>query len=197
MDADPRFNEYPAQEEFVEGPDWVPGQIPPKIHSPQYGEGSSDASSDTQAARAIEAVSVTTAPEPDEAAASTSTTGDTRKVELTPPARPESAVYVTDGAGDPEADPGAESEAGPGSLAPVRQPGDAATIIGSRPSLASPVFPDGPSHPLPNIDTTARVRGTVGRGTRPVLACRPVCRDQPATTRSPQGELPHESVQPW
>ena len=84
MDADPRFNEYLAQEEFVEGPDWVPGQIPPKICSPQYGEGSSDASFDTQVACAIEAVSVTTAPEPDEAAASTSTTGDTRKVELTP-----------------------------------------------------------------------------------------------------------------
>ena len=84
VDADPRFNEYPAQEEFVEGPDWVPGQIPPKIHSMQYGEGSSDASSDTQAARAIEAVSVTTTPEPDEVAASTSTVGDTHKVELTP-----------------------------------------------------------------------------------------------------------------
>ena len=38
VDADPRFNEYPAQEEFVEGPDWVPGQIPPKIHSPEYVE---------------------------------------------------------------------------------------------------------------------------------------------------------------
>ena len=84
MDANPRFNEYLAQEEFVEGPDWVPGQIPPKIHSPEYGEGLSDASFDTQAARAIKAVSVTTAPEPDEAAASTSAAGDMRKVELTP-----------------------------------------------------------------------------------------------------------------
>ena len=72
VDADPSFNEYPAQEEFVEGPDWVPGQIPPKIRSPEYGGGSSDASFDTQAARAIEAMSVTTAPEPDEAVASTS-----------------------------------------------------------------------------------------------------------------------------
>ena len=68
----------------MEGPDWVPGQIPPKIHSPQYGEGSSDASSDTQAACAIEAVSVTTALESDKVAASTSTMGDTCKVELTP-----------------------------------------------------------------------------------------------------------------
>ena len=34
VDADPRFNEYPTQEEFVEGPDWVPGQIPPKTTFP-------------------------------------------------------------------------------------------------------------------------------------------------------------------
>ena len=84
VDADPKFNEYLAQEEFVEGPDWMLGQIPPKICSPQYGEVSSDTSSDTQAARAIEAVSMTTAPEPNKVAASTSTAGDTRKVELTP-----------------------------------------------------------------------------------------------------------------
>ena len=84
VDANPSFNEYPAQEEFVEGPDWVPGQIPPKIHSPEYGGGSSDTSLDTQAACAIEAVSVTTAPVPDEVVASTSATGDMRRVELTP-----------------------------------------------------------------------------------------------------------------
>ena len=84
VDADPRFNKYPAQEEIVEGPDWVPGQIPPKIRSLEYGGGSSDASFDTQVAHTIEAVSVTTAPELDEAAASTSATGDTRRVELTP-----------------------------------------------------------------------------------------------------------------
>ena len=84
VDADPSLNEYPAQEEFVEGPDWVPGQIPPKIRSPEYGGGSSDASFDTQVARTIEAMSVTTALEPDEVAASTSATGDTCRVELTP-----------------------------------------------------------------------------------------------------------------
>ena len=84
VDANPSFNKYPAQEEFVEGPDWVPGQIPPKIRSPEYGGGSSDASFDTQVACTIEAMSVTTAPEPDEAVASTSATGDTRRVELTP-----------------------------------------------------------------------------------------------------------------
>ena len=84
VDADPHFNEYPAREEFVEGPDWVPGQIPPKIRSPEYGGNSSDASFSTQVTRAIEAVSVTTGPEPDKASASTSAMGDTRRVELTP-----------------------------------------------------------------------------------------------------------------
>ena len=84
VDADPDFNKYPAQEEFVEGLDWVPGQIPPKIRSPEYSGGSSDASFDTQAAHAIEAMLVTTALEPDEAAASMSATGDMRRVELTP-----------------------------------------------------------------------------------------------------------------
>ena len=72
VDTDPRFNEYPAWEEFVEGPDWVPSQIPPKIRSPEYSGSSSDASFGTQATRAIEA------------SASTSATGDTRRVELTP-----------------------------------------------------------------------------------------------------------------
>ena len=84
VDADPRFHKYPTWEEFVEGPDWVPSQIPPKIRSPEYGGSSSDASFDTQAARAIEAVSVTIGPGLDEASASTSATGDTRKVELSP-----------------------------------------------------------------------------------------------------------------
>ena len=84
VDADPRFNKYRAWEEFVEGLDWVPGQIPPKIRSPEYGGSSSDASFGTQATCTIEAVSVTTGPEPDEASASTSAAGDTRRVELTP-----------------------------------------------------------------------------------------------------------------
>ena len=113
------------------------------------------------------------------------------------PAGPEPAVYATDGVGDPEADPGAESEAGPGSLAPVRQPGDAAAIVRSCPSIPLPVFPDGLNRPLPNIGTTTGVGGTIGRETCPVLACRPVHQNKPATTRSPQWELPHESVQPW
>ena len=84
VDVDPRFNTYPAQDEFVEGLDWVPGQIPPKICSPEYEGGSSDTSIDTQVARTIGAMSVTTAPEPDEATPSTSAMGYTCQVELTP-----------------------------------------------------------------------------------------------------------------
>ena len=81
VDADPHFNEYPPHEEFVEGADWTPGEIPPKIRSPEYGGNSSDASSDTQASRIIRAVSLTTALRPpDQEAASTSAGGDTRKV---------------------------------------------------------------------------------------------------------------------
>ena len=85
VDADPRFNEYPPHEEFVEGPDWVSGQIPPKIRSPEYGSNSSDASSDTQASRIIQAVSVTAGPDqPDQVVASTSARSDTHRVELKP-----------------------------------------------------------------------------------------------------------------
>ena len=84
VDTDPRFNEYPPYEEFVEGPEWTPRQIPPKIRSPEYSGNTSDTSIDTQAARAIQAVSVTTDPELGGAVASTSARQDTRKVELTP-----------------------------------------------------------------------------------------------------------------
>ena len=84
VDADPRFNEYLPYEEFVEGPEWTPGGIPPKIRSPEYSGNTSDTSIDTQAARTIQAVSVTTDPEPGGAVASTSAGQDTRRVELTP-----------------------------------------------------------------------------------------------------------------
>ena len=50
VDADPRFNEYPPYEEFVEGPEWTPSRIPPKIRSPEYSGNTSDTSIDTQAA---------------------------------------------------------------------------------------------------------------------------------------------------
>ena len=84
VDADPRFNEYPPYEEFVEGPDWTPGQIPPKIRSPEYSGNTNDTSIDTQVARTIQAVSVTTDPEPGGAVATTSAGQDTHRVELTP-----------------------------------------------------------------------------------------------------------------
>ena len=81
VDANPRFNEYPPHEEFVEGPDWVPSQIPPKIRSPECGGSSSDTSIDTQVSCVIQAVLVTADPEqPDEAVASTPTRGNTHKV---------------------------------------------------------------------------------------------------------------------
>ena len=84
VDADPQFNEYPPYEEFVEGPEWTPGGIPPKIRSPEYSGNTSDTSIDTQAARTIQAVLVTTDPEPGGVVASTSAGQDTCKVELTP-----------------------------------------------------------------------------------------------------------------
>ena len=84
VDADPRFNEYPLYEEFVEGPEWTPSGIPPKIRSPEYSGNTSETSIDTQVARTIQAVSVTTDPELGGAVASTSAGQDTRKVELIP-----------------------------------------------------------------------------------------------------------------
>ena len=84
VDADPHFNEYPPYEEFMEGPEWTPGGIPPKIRSPEYSGNTSDTSIDTQAARTIQAVSVTADPELGAAVASTSAGQDTHRVELTP-----------------------------------------------------------------------------------------------------------------
>ena len=84
VDANPRFNEYPPYEEFLEGPEWTPSGIPPKICSPEYSGNTSDTSIDTQAARTIQAVSVTADPEPGGAVTSTSAGQDTRRVELTP-----------------------------------------------------------------------------------------------------------------
>ena len=84
VDADPWFNEYPPYEEFVEGPEWTPSRIPPKICSPEYSGNTSDTSIDTQAARTIQTVSVTTDPELGGVVTSTSARQDTSKVELTP-----------------------------------------------------------------------------------------------------------------
>ena len=68
----------------MEGPEWTPGGIPPKIHSPEYSGNTSDTSIDTQAARTIQAVSVTADPELGGAVTSTSAGQDTHRVELTP-----------------------------------------------------------------------------------------------------------------
>ena len=84
VDSNPHFNEYPPYEEFMEGPEWTPGGIPPKIRSLEYGGNTSDTSIDTQAARTIQAVSVTADPELGGVVASTSAGQDTRRVELTP-----------------------------------------------------------------------------------------------------------------
>ena len=84
VDADPRFNEYPPYEEFVEGPEWTPSGIPPKIRSPENSGNTSDTSIDTQAAQTIQAVSVTANLEPGGAVTSTSASQDTHRVELTP-----------------------------------------------------------------------------------------------------------------
>ena len=106
VDADPHFNEYPPYEEFVEGPDWTPGQIPPKIRFPEYSGNTSDTSIDTQAAHTIQAVSVTADLEPGGAVATTSAGQDTRRVELTSPSGFNPAVHHTGGTGDTKADPG-------------------------------------------------------------------------------------------
>ena len=79
VDADPHFNEYLPYEEFMEGPEWTPSRIPPKIRSLEYSGNTSDTSIDTQAARTIQAVSVTADPEPGGAVASTSAGQDTRR----------------------------------------------------------------------------------------------------------------------
>ena len=155
----------------MEGPDWVPGQIPPKIRSSEYGGGSSDASVDTQVACAIEAMSVTTALEPDKAVASTSAMGDTCRVELTPLLGLSQQFTLQM---EWEIQKQIQEQSRKLVQEVLHQSANrvmAAAIVRSRPSLPSPVFSDGPSCPLPNIGTTDGVRGTVGRRTCPVLAC--------------------------
>ena len=84
VDADPRFNEYPLGEEFVEGPEWTPGQIPPKIKSLEYTGSSSDTSVGTQVAHALQTMTVSTEEGPPAGPSTSSTGSDTQKVELTP-----------------------------------------------------------------------------------------------------------------
>ena len=68
----------------MEGPEWTPGQIPPKIKSPEYTSSSSDTSAGAQVARALQTMSVTNEEGPPAGPSTSSAGGDTRKVELTP-----------------------------------------------------------------------------------------------------------------
>ena len=135
VDVDPRFNEYPPYEEFVEGPEWTPGGIPPKIRSPEYSGNTSDTSSDTQAARAIQAVSVTTDPEPGGAVASTSAGQDIRRVELTPLPGLTQHFCHTDGTGDTKADTGTKPPDSGRRIEEVCQPDNAPDSLGGSTGL--------------------------------------------------------------
>ena len=188
VDADPHFNEYPPYEEFVEGPDWTPGRIPPKICSPEYSGNTSDTSIDTQVARTIQAVSVTADPEPGGAVTTTSAGQDTRRVELTPllgstqqfaiqveweiqkQIQERSCQLVQDilQRSANRIMPPTPSEAARASLSQCFQK-----------ALATPQTKPGPP--------PEQLRGANKRGTDPVLTGRPVCWNQPAPTRSPEG----------
>ena len=68
----------------MEGPEWTPGQIPPKIKSREYTGSSSDTSVGTQAACALQTMTVSTEEGPPAGPSTSSAISDTRKVELTP-----------------------------------------------------------------------------------------------------------------
>ena len=142
VDADPHFNEYPPYEEFVEGPEWTPGGIPPKIHSLEY----SDTSIDTQASHTIQAVSVTADPEQGGAVTSTSTGQDTCRVELTPLPGLTQQFAIQVERGDTKADPGEQPPDSPGRIAEVCQPDNAPDPFGSATGLPQPVFPKSFGH---------------------------------------------------
>ena len=146
VDADPRFNEYPPYEEFVEGPEWTPGRIPPQIRSPEYSGNTSDTSIDTQAARTIQAVSVTTDPEPGGVVASTSAGQDTCKMETYSPSGFNPAVSHTGGMGDTKADPGTQPPVSPRCTTEVCQPDNAPDPFGGSTGLPRPVFPKSFGH---------------------------------------------------
>ena len=188
VDADARFNEYPPYEEFVEGPDWTPGQIPPKIRSPEYSGNTSDTSIDTQAAHTIRAVSVTADPEPGGAVTTTSAGQDTRRVELTPlPGLTQQfAIQV-------EWEIQKQIQERSRQLVQDVLQRSANRITPPTPSEVAraspqPVLPKGFGHTLDSAGTTPRTSGGANkRGTIPVLTGQPVCWNQPAPTRSPEG----------
>ena len=122
VDTDPRFNEYPPYEEFVEGPEWTPGGIPPKIHSLEYSGNTSDTSIDTQAARTIQAVSVTTDPEPGGSGCLHISRARYPQGRTHSSSRFNQAVRHTGGTGDTKADPGTQPPVSPRCTAEVCQP---------------------------------------------------------------------------
>ena len=188
VDADPRFNEYLPYEEFVEGPEWTPGGIPPQIRSPEYSGNTSDTSIDTQAARTIQAVLVIADPELGGVVASTSARQDTCRVELTPllgltqqfaiQVERETQKQIQEHSRQLVQDvlqrsanrimPPTPSETARASLSQCFQK-----------ALATPR-----TEPAPPSGTT---EGAGKRGTGPVLTGRPICWNQPTPTRSPEG----------
>ena len=187
VDADPRFNEYPPYEEFVEGPDWTPGWIPPKIRSPEYSGNTSDTSIDTQAARTIQAVSVTTNPEPGGAVASTSAGQDTRRVDLTPlPGLTQQFTIQVEWEIQKQIQECSRQlvqdvlqRSANWKMPPTPLEAARASLIQCFQRLWA-LLRLSRHHPLNN-------RGADKKGIGPVLTGRPVCWNQPAPTRSPEG----------
>ena len=140
VDVDPRFNEYPPYEEFVEGPEWTPGGIPPKICSPEYSGSTSDTSIDTQVARTIQAVSVTADPEPGGAVVRYPQ-GGTHS-----PSGSNPAVHHTGGTGDTKADPGMQPPVSPRCTAEVCQSDNASDPFRGGTGLPQPVLPKSFGH---------------------------------------------------
>ena len=191
VDADPRFNEYPPYEEFMEGPEWTPGRIPPKIRSPEYSGNTSDTSIDTQAARTIQAVSVTIDPEQGGAVVSTSAGQDIRKVELTPlPGLTQQFAIQVEREIQKQI-----QECSCQIVQDVLQRSanriNAPDSFGGGTGLPQPVFPKGLSHTPDWASTTPRTtEGAAERGIGQVFTGWPVCWNQPAPTWDPEGVQP-------
>ena len=146
VDANPHFNEYPPYEEFVEGPEWTPSGIPPKIHSPEYSGNTSDTSIDTQAdlyhsgsighrrpgTRWSSRLHISWARYPQ---------GGTHS-----PSGFNPAVCHTGGTGDTKADPGTQPPVSPRRTAEVCQPDNAPDPFRGGMGLPQPVLPKSFGH---------------------------------------------------
>ena len=146
VDADPRFNEYPPYEEFVEGLEWTPSGIPFKIPSTEYSGNTSDTSIDTQAAPTIQAVSVTADLEPGGAVASTSAGQRYPQDGTHSPSGSDPAVCHTGGMGDTKADQGTQLPVSPRRTAEVSQMDSTPDSFGGGTGLPLPVFPKSFGH---------------------------------------------------